>query len=155
MLLLQLTFLSFITTVTKKKKLLHKKVVLMYVTILSLMKLQNYIVWWMVLHFLKLLVVSLFHIHFFLILCYRIFFWVLSESYNKTLKFQLTMELGLNSYMLTLKVTQINIITVAIVLVLLPKITILSVLNIFFFLTNFTRWVLCIFMVSGKEIYHY
>jgi hypothetical protein len=59
----------------------------------------------------------------------------MSES-HKTLKFQLTMELGLNSYMLTLKVTQINIITVATVLVLLPKITILSVLNniyIFFF----------------------
>jgi len=39
------------------------------------------------------------------------------------------MELGLNVYMLMLKVTQINIITVAIVLVLLPKITIFSVLN--------------------------
>jgi len=63
------------------------------------------------------------------------------------------MELGLNLYMLMLKVTQINIITVAIVLVLLPKITILSVLNNFF-LTNFIRCVLCICMVSGKEIYH-
>jgi len=40
-------------------------VVLMYVTILSLMKLQNYIVWRMMLHFLKLIVVSLFHMLFF------------------------------------------------------------------------------------------
>jgi len=37
----------------------------MYVTILSLMKLQNYIVWRMMLHFLKLIVVSLFHMLFF------------------------------------------------------------------------------------------
>jgi len=43
------------------------------------------------------------------------------------------MELGLNTYMLTLKVTQINIIIVAIVPVLLPKVTILSVLNNLFF----------------------
>jgi hypothetical protein len=55
------------------------------------------------------------------------------------------MELGLNSYMLTLKVTQISIITVAIVLVLLPKITILSVLNNLFSF-SLTNYEYCVFL---------
>lgn len=76
---------------------------------------------------------SVAHTNFFLILCYIIFFEYCLKATIR-LKFQLTMELGLNLYMLRLKVTQINIITVAIVLVLLPKITILSVLNKLFFL---------------------
>lgn len=109
--------------------------ILCNVTILSLMKLQNYIVWWMLLHFLKLLVVSLFHAHLFFLnfVLKNIFLstvWKLQQDFEIPAHNGTWFEL-IHAYS---KSNTINITTVAIVLVLLPQDhNTLAVNNFFFF----------------------